>query len=58
MRNGTHYLDITGETPFVAEVIERYHQECEERGIASYLLWFNGPVIQLYIWQRNAEGPR
>ena len=33
VRNGTHYLDITGETPFVAEVIERYHQECEERGI-------------------------
>lgn len=24
--NGTHYLDVTGETPWVKELIERYHE--------------------------------
>lgn len=31
-RNGTHYLDVTGESPWVLEMIERYHTTAEKTG--------------------------
>ena len=33
MKKGAHYVDITGEFPFVRRVIEKYHSEAESRGI-------------------------
>jgi short subunit dehydrogenase-like uncharacterized protein len=32
VRNGTHYVDITGETPWVKGLIERHHQDAERKG--------------------------
>ncbi|MFW7379919.1 MAG: saccharopine dehydrogenase family protein [Oligoflexus sp.] len=29
----TDYVDITGETPFIKDMIERYHEKAQERGI-------------------------
>ena len=29
-KNGTHYLDVTGESPWVLEMIERYHATAEK----------------------------
>ena len=29
----THYVDITGETPWVREIIDRFHQEALQRGV-------------------------
>lgn len=31
-RNGTHYLDVTGESPWVLEMIQRYHATAEKTG--------------------------
>ncbi|KAL8820606.1 MAG: hypothetical protein Q9191_007481 [Dirinaria sp. TL-2023a] len=31
-KNGTHYLDVTGESPWVLEMIERYHATAEKTG--------------------------
>lgn len=31
-RHGTHYCDITGETPWVRELIDRHHDEAAARG--------------------------
>ncbi len=31
-RHGTHYCDITGETPWVHELIDRHHDEAAARG--------------------------
>ncbi|PGH02476.1 hypothetical protein GX51_04644 [Blastomyces parvus] len=30
--NGTHYLDVTGEMPWVKEMIEKYHEKARETG--------------------------
>ncbi|EER42093.1 conserved hypothetical protein [Histoplasma capsulatum var. duboisii H88] len=30
--NGTHYLDVTGEMPWVKEMIEKYHEKAKETG--------------------------
>jgi short subunit dehydrogenase-like uncharacterized protein len=32
VRNGTHYVDITGETPWVHDLIERHHAEAQRKG--------------------------
>lgn len=32
VRHGTHYVDITGETPWVKGLIERHHQEAQRKG--------------------------
>ncbi len=32
VRHGTHYVDITGETPWVRELIERHHLRAAENG--------------------------
>ena len=32
VRHGTHYVDITGETPWVREMIDRHHAEAARRG--------------------------
>ena len=32
VRHGTHYVDITGETPWVREMIERHHDAAARRG--------------------------
>jgi short subunit dehydrogenase-like uncharacterized protein len=34
MRHGTHYVDSTGEFPFVRQVIEKYHDEAVKQNIA------------------------
>ncbi|RPB11964.1 hypothetical protein P167DRAFT_488669 [Morchella conica CCBAS932] len=31
-RNGTHYVDSTGETPWVKRIIEKYHEEAKKNG--------------------------
>lgn len=33
VRNGTHYCDITGETPWVKEMIEHHHDEAVKKGV-------------------------
>jgi len=30
--NGTHYLDVTGEVPFVADMIKKYEKTAKESG--------------------------
>ncbi|KAJ5674487.1 uncharacterized protein N7477_004421 [Penicillium maclennaniae] len=30
--NGTHYLDVTGETPWIKELIEKYHETAKSNG--------------------------
>ena len=30
---GTHYCDITGETPFIRRIIDKYHDEAVENGV-------------------------
>ncbi|KAE8371364.1 Saccharopine dehydrogenase-domain-containing protein [Aspergillus bertholletiae] len=30
--NGTHYLDVTGETPWVKSIIEKYHETAKSNG--------------------------
>ena len=30
--NGTHYLDVTGEIPYVAEMIKKYEKTAKESG--------------------------
>ena len=32
VRNGTHYVDITGETPWVKGLIDRHHGEAQRKG--------------------------
>ena len=32
VRNGTHYVDITGETPWVRGLIDRYHEQAQSTG--------------------------
>ncbi len=32
VRNGTHYVDITGETPWVKGLIDRHHAEAQRKG--------------------------
>lgn len=32
VRHGTHYVDITGETPWVKELIDRHDEEAQRRG--------------------------
>ena len=32
MEQGTHYLDVTGETPWVQDMIEKYHAKAKETG--------------------------
>ena len=32
VRHGTHYVDITGETPWVRGLIDRHHDEAQRRG--------------------------
>jgi short subunit dehydrogenase-like uncharacterized protein len=32
VRHGTHYVDITGETPWVRQMIDRHHAEAARRG--------------------------
>ncbi len=32
VRHGTHYCDITGETPWVREMIDRHHEQAAESG--------------------------
>lgn len=34
VRNSTHYLDITGEFPFVKRIIDKHHDEASARGVA------------------------
>eukprot|EP01120_Amphizonella_sp_Union-15-10_P014612 TRINITY_DN714_c0_g1_i1.p1 TRINITY_DN714_c0_g1~~TRINITY_DN714_c0_g1_i1.p1 ORF type:complete len:425 (+),score=73.34 TRINITY_DN714_c0_g1_i1:70-1275(+) len=29
--NGTHYIDVTGEPPFVQMIVEKYHEEAEKK---------------------------
>ena len=31
-RNGTHYLDVTGESPWVLEMVEKYHDIAKKNG--------------------------
>ncbi|KFY56039.1 hypothetical protein V496_06810 [Pseudogymnoascus sp. VKM F-4515 (FW-2607)] len=31
-KNGTHYLDCTGETPWILEMIEKYHETAQKTG--------------------------
>lgn len=39
-RNGTHYVDSTGETPWVKRIIEKYHEEAKKNGaIVSPISW-------------------
>lgn len=33
VRQGTHYVDITGETPWVRQMIDRHHAEAARRGV-------------------------
>jgi short subunit dehydrogenase-like uncharacterized protein len=33
VKAGTHYCDITGETPWVSDLIERHHRDAARRGI-------------------------
>lgn len=33
VRLGTHYVDITGETSWVADLIDKYHHAAEEKGV-------------------------
>ena len=33
VRHGTHYVDITGETPWVRGLIDRYHEEAQRNGV-------------------------
>ncbi|KAK2078987.1 hypothetical protein QBZ16_002677 [Prototheca wickerhamii] len=33
METGTHYVDITGEAPWVAKIIETYHERAEAKGL-------------------------
>ncbi len=33
VRNGTHYVDITGETPWVKGLIDRHHDEAGRKGV-------------------------
>eukprot|EP00928_Gymnodinium_smaydae_P032389 TRINITY_DN23476_c0_g2_i1.p1 TRINITY_DN23476_c0_g2~~TRINITY_DN23476_c0_g2_i1.p1 ORF type:complete len:427 (-),score=51.36 TRINITY_DN23476_c0_g2_i1:43-1275(-) len=33
VRLGTHYVDITGETSWVADLLDRYHDSAEEKGV-------------------------
>lgn len=36
--NGTHYLDVTGETPWVLEIISKYHETAvKNKAIVSSL---------------------
>ena len=30
--NGTHYLDVTGESPWVAEMVQKYHEKARASG--------------------------
>ncbi len=32
VRRGTHYVDITGETPWVRELIDRHHEQAQREG--------------------------
>ncbi|AYU80191.1 Saccharopine dehydrogenase [Leishmania donovani] len=34
VRNGTHYIDCTGETPFVRRAIAAYHETAAKKGVA------------------------
>lgn len=31
-QNGTHYVDVTGESPWVKDMVERYHEKARETG--------------------------
>lgn len=31
-KNGTHYVDSTGEIPWVKDIIEKYHDTAHENG--------------------------
>ncbi|KKK13506.1 hypothetical protein ARAM_003521 [Aspergillus rambellii] len=31
-RNGTHYVDITGETPWIKQMVEKYHETAKSNG--------------------------
>lgn len=33
IRQGTHYVDLTGETPWVRSLIDRLHGEAEAKGV-------------------------
>ena len=33
VRHGTHYVDITGETPWVRGLIDRHHDEAQRKGV-------------------------
>jgi short subunit dehydrogenase-like uncharacterized protein len=33
VRHGTHYVDITGETPWVRGLIDRHHEEAQRKGV-------------------------
>lgn len=32
VNNGTHYLDCTGETPWVKDMVEQYHEKAKKTG--------------------------
>lgn len=33
VRNGTHYVDSTGEYPWVRQMVQRFHDQAKEKGI-------------------------
>jgi len=34
VRLGAHYCDLTGESPWIRKMIDKYHQQAEEKGVA------------------------
>ncbi|GET89952.1 hypothetical protein, conserved [Leishmania tarentolae] len=60
VRNGTHYIDCTGETPFVRRAIAAYHETAKRKGLAIVpCCGFDCVPADLgnYVVHREAGGP-
>jgi short subunit dehydrogenase-like uncharacterized protein len=63
VRQGTHYVDITGETPWVREMIERHHDAAASQGTRivpgcgfdSVPSDLGAWLVAQALWQRHAE---
>ncbi len=63
VRHGTHYVDITGETPWVRRMIDRHHDEAAQRharivpgcGFDSVPSDLGAWLVAQALWQRYGE---
>lgn len=64
VRHGTHYVDITGETPWVRGLIDRHHDEAQRKGarIIPFCGFDSIPsdlsarLANEAMWERHGEG--